>query len=135
MSTQAIQNEFDVLTIFKQSLLDFFDALIEILPQEGDLYLLRVLFQSMPMESAMKVFAKRIVPYQDYLKNRDERFFIECTDLFAGIRKEKVSYFKDLWLSGSLTPEDKKSLWDWFGRFLALALKYIKFTNLDLATC
>lgn len=131
-SNQSIRSEHDVLTIFKQSLLDFFEALIEILPQEGDLYLLLVLFQSMPMENAMKVFAKRIVPYQDFVKNKDERFFIECTDLFAGLRKEKVSYFKDLWLSGTLGPEDKQSLWEWFAKFLALAQKYIKLTNLDI---
>ena len=93
--------------------------------------MLRIMFDSqIPIESAMKIFASRIIPYSDMVKNRDERFFIDCSDLFSGIRRDKVSYFKDLWLSGTLTPADKDSLWKWFRLFLWYALQFEKFEKL-----
>jgi hypothetical protein len=115
----------EILQLFKNNIIKFFDALIELLPKEGDLIILRVMFESqIPIDNALKLFASRIIPYRDLLKNRDERFFLECTDLFTGIRKDRVSYFKDLWASGALTKEDKDSLWRWFLLFLKLALEY-----------
>ena len=77
-----------------------------------------------PIENAMKIFSTRIIPYKDYIQNKDDRFFLECTDLFSGVRKDKVSYFKDLWQSNTLTVEDKATLWKWFALFLHLALKF-----------
>ena len=115
----------EILQYFKNNIIKFFDALIELLPKEGDLIILRVMFESqIPIENAIKLFASRIIPYQDMLRSKDERFFLECSDLFTGIRKDRVSYFKDLWASGSLTKEDKESLWKWFTLFLKLALEY-----------
>ena len=126
MSEDLIQ----VLTNFKNHIVQFFDALIELMPKEGDLIMLRVMFESqIPIENAMKIFASRIIPYGDMVKQRDERFFIDCSDLFTGIRKDRVSYFKDMWTSGSLTAKDKESLWKWFRLFLHYALQYQKLTN------
>jgi hypothetical protein len=120
-------NRIQLLTLFKDNLIKFLDALIELLPQEGDLYMLRVMFESqIPIEKSMQTFSQRIIPYGSFITNRDERFFLECTDLFAGVRKDKVSYFKDLWSSNSLSPDDKEALWDWFRLFLKLALQYEK---------
>jgi len=120
-------NRVELLQAFKTNIIKFLDALSELLPKEGDLIMLRIMFNSqIPIESAMKIFASRIIPYADMVKKRDERFFIDCSDLFNGIRKDKVSYFKDLWLSGTLTPEDKESLWKWFRLFLWYALQFEK---------
>lgn len=114
-----------LLKSFKDALLRFMDALIDLLPDEKDIFTLRVLFEStIPIESAMKTFTSRILPYKEMVETRDERFFIECTDIFSGIRKDKVSYFKDLWQSNTLTAEDKDSLWKWFAIFLKFALKF-----------
>ena len=114
-----------LLNGFKDALLRFMDALIDLLPDEKDIFTLRVLFEStIPIESAMKTFTSRILPYKEMVETRDERFFIECTDIFSGIRKDKVSYFKDLWQSNTLTAEDKDSLWKWFAIFLKFALKF-----------
>ena len=118
-------SQFEILVYFKNNLLAFLDDLIELLPNEGDLWILRVMFENqIPVEQSMKIFAERILPYKNMVLNKDERFFIECTDLFSGIKKDKVSYFKDLWQSQRLTNEDKKTLWDWFTLFLKLAIKY-----------
>jgi hypothetical protein len=127
VSTSSL-TKIDVMRIFQEKLVAFFDALIELLPKEGDLIILRVMFANqIPIENAIKIFGSRIIPYADMVKNKDERFFIECTDIFSGIRKDKVSYFKDLWQSGTLTDDDKLQLWKWFNLFLNLALKFEKF--------
>jgi len=124
-----------LLTQFKDKIIEFFDALLELLPKEQDLYMLRIMFESqIPIENAMKIFASRIIPYGGMVKAKDERFFIECTDLFSGIRKDRVSYFKDLWTSGSLTDQDKESLWKWFRVFLHYALQYSNMTGFKVPT-
>lgn len=126
ISTSSL-TKLDIMRIFQEKLVAFFDALIELLPKEGDLIILRVMFANqIPIENAIKIFGSRIVPYADMVKNKDERFFIECTDVFSGIRKDKVSYFKDLWQSGTLTDDDKLQLWKWFNLFLNLTLKFEK---------
>jgi hypothetical protein len=120
----------DVLKHFKTNIIKFFDALIELLPKEGDIIILRVMFDSqIPIENAMDIFSVRIMPYADMLRNKDERFFLEGTDLFSGVRRDKVSYFKDLWSSGTLTPEDKTQMWRWFSLFLHLAIQYKQLTT------
>ena len=131
----STDNLVDLLTLFKDHIIQFFDALLELLPKEQDLYMLRIMFESqIPIDSAMKIFASRIIPYGDMVKNKDERFFIECTDLFSGIRKDRVSYFKDLWTSGTLTVQDKESLWKWFRVFLHYALQYQKMTGFKITS-
>ena len=130
MSAIASMNRIDLLIYFKENILKFFDALIELLPKEGDLIMIRVMLTSqIPIENALKIFASRIVPNGEMVKAKDERFFLECTDLFAGIRKDRVSYFKDLWASGTLTPQDKEQLWKWFKLFLLIALRFQTLEN------
>ena len=79
------------------------------------------------INDAMKIFTQRILPYVDMIKNRDERFFLESTDLFEGIAKDKVAYFRNIWTSSTLTSEDREQLWKWFRLFANLALKYNEF--------
>ena len=75
----------------------------------------------------MKIFSDRIIPYVDMIKARDERFFLESTDLFEGIANDKVNYFRNIWLSPNLNQEDKDNLWKWFRLFSNLAVKYSQF--------
>jgi hypothetical protein len=118
----------ELMAFFQKNVIQFLDCLIELLPNEGDLIILRVMFENqIPVEQSMNIFSSRIIPYKMMVESRDERFFIECTDLFAGVKKEKVSYFKDLWQSNTLTNDDKNALWKWFQLFLKLALKYEKY--------
>jgi hypothetical protein len=125
MSAITIANRFECLKFFKDKLILFLDCLMDLLPSEKDLVILRVLFENqIPMETAIQIFSSRIIPYRKMVEQRDERFFLECTDLFSGIKKDKVSYFKDLWQSDDLTEDDKVELWKWFNLFLKIALKY-----------
>jgi len=120
-------SKFEILQVFHKNLLEFLDILIVKLPSEKDLVNLRVLFNNtIPIEKAMEIFSKRILPYESMVINKDERFFIDGTDLFEGVKSDKVHYFKNLWLSPTFTEDDKESLWKWFKVFLKLAQLYSK---------
>jgi hypothetical protein len=118
----------ELLIMFKNNLLDFLSNLIEQFPKEGDFVLLKILLSDqVPIDEAMKIFSDRIIPYVDMIKARDERFFLESTDLFEGIANDKVNYFRNIWLSPNLNQEDKDNLWKWFRLFSNLAVKYSQF--------
>jgi ubiquitin len=115
----------DLLIMFKQKLLMFLDAIIEQFPKEGDfIYLRLILDQQIPIETVMDIFSKRILPYIDMIKAKDERFFLDSVDLFEGISGDKVHYFRNIWTSPALTSEDKEQLWKWFTLFGNFAVKY-----------
>jgi ubiquitin len=118
----------ELLIMFRKNLLDFLSNLIEQFPKEGDFVLLKILLSDqIPIEEAMKIFSERILPYVDMIKNKDERFFLESTDLFEGVANDKVNYFRNIWLSPSLNQDDKDNLWKWFRLFANLAVKYNQF--------
>ena len=92
---------------------------------EPDFHLLRFYFSSeVPIEDAMNIFSERILPHAKMIEGEDDRFFYECTDLFEGLQKDKVHYFRDMWQSSSFTADDRKTMWKWFKLFLRLAQKY-----------
>jgi hypothetical protein len=118
-------SKIEILKIFRQKLIDFLDALREKLPKENDIVVLRVYFaEQIPIELAMQIFSKRILPFEDMVNNHDERFFLEENDLFEGLKRDKVHYFKTLWTSPNFTSSDKEVLWKWFKAFLKLAKLY-----------
>ena len=115
--------KFQILKLFHEKILSFLNALITRFPNEQDLLQLRVLFTStIPIEKAMELFSKRIIPYETMVNNENEEFFLEGTDIFEGIKGDKINYFKKLWLSPDFTEEDKKELWRWFKLFLILRI-------------
>ena len=120
-----VLSKLELLKLFKNKLIDFLDALIEKLKTERSLITLRVLFMDqIPIETALQIFSNRILPYEQIVLNKDERFFLECEDLFEGIKGDKVKYFKNLWLSPAFSDDDKEELWKWFQLFLHIAKKY-----------
>jgi hypothetical protein len=122
-----MSTRFELLKIFQENLIKFIDEIVELLPatSKGDIIMLRILFiDSFPMEDAMRIFSERILPHSKMVLARDEKFFLNCEDLFSGIKKDKVSYFKDLWLSEELNDENKEIIWEWFTYFLKLSVKY-----------
>ena len=118
-------SKIDLLRIFKENLLLFLNELIIQLPNESELLTLKVMFsQSIPIEDALQIFSMRILPHADMVTNRNDKFFLECTDLFEGVQSDKVSYFKKLWNSPNITKDDKDKIWEWFDFFLKIAKKY-----------
>ena len=127
MTSNKILTKFDILKLFKENMVNFFDALIDRFNKESDFVLLRIYLDcEIPIEDSMNVFTNRILPYLDMIKNKDENFFLQCDELFEGISQNKVTYFKDFWLSGELTEDDKEQMWRWFRYFVNLANQYKK---------
>jgi hypothetical protein len=122
MST--ILSRTEILKLFKENILNFLDALIEKFNKESDFIMLRILFEQVDMKDTMKIFATRILPYVDMIKNKDEKFFLNCDSLFEGISTNKISHFKNIWTSPDLTEDDKDQLWRWFRFFGNLAFQY-----------
>jgi hypothetical protein len=117
--------QFDLLRIFKDNLVKFLDALVTQLPTETDLVIIRIMLgETLPIEQVMEIFSTRILPYTDYIARKDAKFFLECTDLFEGLKADKVTYFKTLWLSNSFNNDDREQLWKWFALFSKLAVMY-----------
>ncbi len=123
-------NKIELLQLFRDNLIQFFSILNDRFPDEPDFMLLKMMFTiEIPVEDAVKIFASRILPHTKMVETQDDRFFLECTDIFEGIRREKVHYFKDLWQNENVTSDDKATIWKWFRLFLKLAKKYAQITN------
>lgn len=123
----------ELLRLFNENCNLFFDALIEILPHEKDLRMLQILFRNtIPIEQAMNIFTHRILPYVDLIEKQDPKFFIDGNDLFEGLHEDKVNYFKQIWLSKTLSQEDKDSLWQWFQLFASLAINFKPYVDPSL---
>lgn len=117
-------NRIEILRLFKENLVKFTAELCRQY-DEPDFELLHLFFSAeIPIEDAMIIFSGRILPCAKLIEAEDERFFIENTDIFEGIQRDKVHYFKDMWTSPTMGPEDKKVIWKWFKLFLKLAQKY-----------
>lgn len=120
-------NRIQILTDFKNNLVNFFDELIEQFPEEGDLVVIRIfLNDQIPIAEIMNTFIVKILPLSDMIKKRDENFFINNNVLFEKLEKNKVSHFKKLWRSDKLDAQDRQVIWRWYDCFLSLAEKYQK---------
>jgi len=116
--------KFEILKLFREKLIDFLDALVEKFPKEKDFINIRILITDIPIDVIIYKLSERILPFENMILNEDEKYLLECSDLFEGIKGDKVHYFKNLWSSEDFTLEDKKELWKWFKVFLKLSKLY-----------
>ena len=122
-------SKIQILTEFKNALVNFFDELIEQFPDEGDLIMLRIfLNDQVPIADIMSVFIAKLLPLKDIVTKRDVNFFLGngAASLFEKLDKNKVNYFKILWQSNSLDASDRAQIWKWFDFFMILVDKYQK---------
>ena len=119
-----------ILTIFKDKVIDFFEALIEQFPNEEDFIFLRLVINDAPVENVITAVSIAILPYSDMILNKNEKFFLEkCSDILKNIpniniENIKIDHFRKIWLSTALTNEDRETLWEWFKLFVKLAKQY-----------
>ena len=100
-------------------------------PGEGYVTALNQFIGSIPIDDLIRDFIKYVVPWGPRIKARNEKFFLKNDKIFGSISKEKVSRFKDLWLSNSLHPEDRELIWNYFEILVKLARHYRKFIKVD----
>ena len=129
-------SKIEILRLFREKIIDFFDALIEQFPNEGDFIMLRILVEDAPVEATIKNFYKVVFPHSEMITSKNEKFFLEkCPEILksipgSSIETNKIEHFKRVWLSPILTDEDKEQMWKWFNLFLNLSQQYQKHTNL-----
>jgi hypothetical protein len=127
-----ILGKIEVLKLFKSQLLAFLESLTEMFPEEHDLLSMRVIFDiEIPVEEAMRIFCKKILPVKDMIKNRNDKFFteefnftIDDTKGSKAVNTEKVTKWKNIWKSNRLSKDDRISIWKWFDIFLVLSEIY-----------
>ena len=123
MNTNAL------LTLLKKELIIFLDELIALFPEEKDFLVIRfVVKDQLAITDIMNYIITKLVPLEHYVKNKDERFFLEHQVFFEDLQKdghEKVNYFKNIWTS-STDKDNKDIIWNWFEHFIQLGKCYKK---------
>jgi hypothetical protein len=114
---------------FRVQLVDFLDELIEQFPLEGDLVIIRIFIKDqLPMADVLGRFIRDLLPFADQVKNREDKFFIDNTLLYAGasMAVNKINHFKNLWMSDQLDDVDREQVWKWMDLLNAIASQYLK---------
>ena len=116
-----------ILELFKKNYIQFFDELIELFPEEGDLIITRlILNDQIPVQQVMDIFINYLLPHKSMVINREDRFFIEKFGEFENqIYNSKANLFKTLWKSPVLDEENKKVFWQYFDVLIKLTEKYL----------
>jgi len=115
----------DILIQLKDQLIFFFDELIDILPEEPDLVIVRIFLKDkIPIMDVMEYIIKKLIPLKAMVIERNDAFFMNHNILFDRLDSNKVNHFKRLWTSGSLDNQNKETIWKWFRSFIYLAEKY-----------
>jgi hypothetical protein len=115
-----------LLQVLKTQLLLFFDELISIMPSEKDFIVIRFFIKDqVPIADVMQYIIEKLVPLEDFILKRDDRFFLEHQVLFEDLRDHdsKVNYFKNMW-ENSTDEDNKEAIWNWFKYFIDLGKRY-----------
>ena len=119
MSVQLLQT-------LKKQLLLFFDELISIMPSEKDFIVIRFFIKDqVPIADVMQYIIDKLVPLEEFILKKDDRFFLEHQVLFEDLRDHdsKVNYFKSMW-ENSTDEENKDAIWNWFKYFIDIGKRY-----------
>jgi len=117
----------NLLQEFRKQLVNFLDEIIEHFPMEGDFVLIRMFIKDqVPVADILGRFIRDLLPLQEYVKTRNDKFFMENSILYTGgrIGEEKINHFKNLWKSDQLDENDKEIIWSWMDLFMKLANNY-----------
>ncbi len=118
-----------VLTDFKNNLVQFFDALIELFPQESDFVLMRILIKDqIPIQEVMNIFITNILPHKALIRARDDKTIMNLSFVpeTSSSVKGKIGNLRRIWLSPDLDDENRDTIWAWLNSFVALVEKYQK---------
>ncbi len=126
-------NKGELIRLFKDRLEAFLNVLIDQFPKEKDLVMLQLVVRGnmLDTEKALYNFTTIILPHKEMVIKKDEDFFLtKCGSLLSGslvkVKADTVDHFKRIWLSGTLTENDRENLWRWFKLFLNIAIEFDK---------
>jgi hypothetical protein len=116
-------NSIEILDKFHKSLVSFFDALIDMFPNEKEFILIRILVKDQIPSTQIMGYFQIVASNSEIMtsiKKRDDQFFLQNV-LFSKINKSDI--FKNIWIS-KLDADDKQMIWDWVDAFMKLANSY-----------
>lgn len=123
-------SELNFLTLLKDNLVKFLDSLIELLPNEGDLLIIRFFLKDkIPTIDIMNYVVNKLLPLKNLIETKNDTFFLNNNILFEQLDKNKVNYFKNIWTEKYLDDQDKDAIWSWFLTFVKIAELYKKNKN------
>jgi hypothetical protein len=120
-------NKLILMKEFREQLVNFLDEIIDQFPMESDFVLIRMFIKDqIPVHDVLGRFIKDILPLKEYVKNRDESFFLDNQILYTGgnINLEKIDHFKKLWKSDLLDKDDRDTIWKWMDCFIKISNNY-----------
>ena len=121
-------SEIEILIQLRSQLVSFFDELIESYPSETEFVVYRIFIcDQLPILDVMQYIVDKLVPLEEQVKQKDEKFFLNNNILFENLGdkgKNKLNHFKNIWLSDNTDNEDREILWKWFSTFIYLAKAY-----------
>jgi len=134
--------EIETLKLFKNTLIEFIDEIVEIFPNENDLIVVRIFLKDqIPIKQVIDNFILKlnkpiinsgntndndVLTARKMVKNKDDLFFLKNNILFEELGSDKVNHFKKLWKSERLTKDDRETIWAWVNALIILSDKYVK---------
>jgi len=122
----------DVVIEFKDNLIDFFNELIDQLPDVPELVLIRLfLINQVEPTQLIETFNYNIHKNQSLLRNmlksRNESFFLDGDPFGLSSDLQKgASKLKNIWRSPALSDEDRDVIWQWMDSLMSIADRYTK---------
>jgi hypothetical protein len=114
-----------IKTVFKNSLVDFIDELINIFHTDNELIKARIYVKDkLCMEDCMNTICFKLHNVKDDIDARNETNLLKNSELFRGLDHDKVCYFKNIWRSNVLDKETKETIFKWFDSFMRLVELY-----------
>jgi len=116
--------------LFKRTVIDFIDALINILPQEPDLIFARIYINDkIQSDTLVKNFILTFMdggkPYEKAVDEKNDGVFLDINPkIFGIIPEEKINHFKYIWRSGAVNDKNKQVIWKWLSSFVKIAKKF-----------
>ena len=131
----SVDKKFELQLKFKNNMLKFIDELIELCPDKGEFFMVKVFVRdNAPLQEIIERFVEIVLPYTSQIKKKDENFFLTTTALYDSMTgfeymqendngKMMIESTRKLW-SEQLNEDDKNACWKWLHLFLVLAKKY-----------
>ncbi len=125
----STSGEVRLLILFKKSLLEFIDLLIEWLPHDQDVLMMRIMVaDQLLIEDVMDRLITHVYPYREQIIQEVDKFFLDNPQIFSDVKDQtRVATLKSLWVNPTFTPDDRKKTWEWMKLFVGFVDKYLKF--------
>lgn len=120
-------------TAYNTLAIKFNEELIEVFPKDIDFKVCLNTIKLIERTTKRKLFdlvSPQLLMYRDYIKNRDERFFLEKDNTEFTEDSENVpiiSKLKDYW--DSLSDNNKEKIWEYVNSLLVLTEQIVVMAN------